>query len=800
MQEHTAQNPAPGGPGIEPRWTSGTKDAVGTAYSTSSQVWYTLSLGVFNEIYYPTIDRPQVRDLQFLVTDGEMFFHDERRDTDSSIETLDEQALGYRVTSADPDGRYRIVKEVISNPHQPCLLIHTRLEAEPEWRDRLRLFVLLAPRCGGTGRGNHGRVMHLDEQPVLVAHKENSWLALGTTTSFRRCSCGYVGETDGWTDLHDNFQMDWAYDGAENGNIALTGELDLSHGDECTLGLAFGDNLHRASTALFQSLGYPFAEHKERFIQQWHRADSYLLPLGEQSHDGGALFHRSHDLLLAHEDKTYQGATIASLNIPWGDTKGDEEGLGGYHLVWTRDLVQSLTGLLATGNTDTPLRGLIYIAMSQNDDGGFHQNFWLDGTPFWTGIQLDEVAFPILLAWRLQQAGALQNFDPYPMVRRAAGYLIRQGPATPQERWEEASGYSPSTLAVCIAALTCAAQFARERGDEGSADFIQDYADFLECHVEEWTVTTQGTLHPEISRHYIRIHPVSPDDVHPNEDPNQGMLTIANRPPGSQVEFPGKDVVDAGFLELVRYGVRQAGDPLIEESLRVVDHVLKVETPHGPVWHRYNHDGYGENADGGAYSGWGVGRAWPLLTGERGHYELAAGRDPSPYVEAMEQFAHGVGLLSEQVWDQEDRPEEHLALGEPTGAATPLMWAHSEYIRLLRSIRDGELFDRIEAVVARYCEARNCQALEIWKPNRQITEWHPGRSLRIQAPGRFTLRWSSNEWETAENTEATETVFNISYVDIPVDDGQETPVRFTFHWTDADRWAGRDYAIQPMRK
>lgn len=803
MEEFTAQNPAPGGPGIEPRWTSGTKDAVGTAYSTSSQVWYTLALGVFNELYYPTIDRPQVRDLQYLITDGETFFHDERRDTQSTIEMLDDQALGFRVTNEDPEGRYRIVKEIIGDPHQPCMLVHTKFEADPEWQDRLRLYALLAPRCDGTGWGNDGAVMHLDAQQVLVAHNGASWLALRGTVPFRRCSCGYVGENDGWTDLHDNFQMDWEYDGVEDGNIALTGEIDLAQGTEFTLGLAFGSNLHRAATTLFQSLSFPFDEHKERFINQWHRADSDLLPLHEQSHDGGALFHRSHDLLLAHEDKTYQGATIASLSIPWGDAKSDEAGLGGYHLVWTRDLVQSLTGLLAAGNASTPLRGLIYIAMSQNEDGGFHQNFWLDGTPFWTGIQLDEVAFPILLAWRLDQAGALQEFDPYPMVRRAAGYLIRQGPDTPQERWEEASGYSPSTLAVCIAALTCAAEFARQRGDDKSADFIQDYADFLNCHVEEWTVTTEGALHPEISRHYIRIHPVDPDDVRPNENPDQGTLAIANRPPDARVEFPAKDVVDAGFLELVRYGVRPAGDELIEDSLRVVDRVLKMETPNGPAWHRYNHDGYGEHENGDDYVTWGVGRAWPLLTGERGHYELAAGRDPYPYVEAMEHFAHGAGLLSEQVWDEEDIPEKHLIFGEPTGAATPLMWAHSEYIRLLRSIRDGEPFDRIPAVVDRYTGGEDgqtsCRALEVWKPNRQISQWQTNRGLRIQAPGRFTLRWTKDEWATEEDIAATETVFNISYVDIPVDDAQSAPVRFTFHWTDEERWEGQNYTIHPVQ-
>ena len=181
------------------------------------------------------------------------------------------------------------------------------------------------------------------------------------------------------------------------------------------------------------------------------------------------------------------------------------------------------------------------------------------------------------------------------MVMRAAGYLIRNGPATVQERWEEAGGYSPSTLAASIAALICAAGFARERGDEATAKFIEEYADFLDCHIEDWSVTTEGTLVSGIPRHFIRVHPVNVYDMCPTENPNSGRLTIANQPP-VQREFAAKEIVDAGFLELVRYGIRKPDDPLIVDSLRVVDAVLKVETPIGPCWRRYNHDGYGTKA------------------------------------------------------------------------------------------------------------------------------------------------------------------------------------------------------------
>ncbi|MEO8636186.1 MAG: glycoside hydrolase family 15 protein [Gemmatimonadales bacterium] len=790
------EHPAFGHPGIEPRWTRSAKEAVGTAYSASSLVWFTVSRGILNEVYYPTVDRPQIRDLQYLITDGATFFHDERRHLRGTREYLGAHALGVRITNTDPAGRYQIQKQIIADPHLPCILVHTRLEAEPQFRQRLKLFALLAPHLEGGGWGNSGYVAVQSGRETLVAKKGQTWLALGATIPFLRRSCGYVGRSDGWTDLADNYQLDWQFDSAENGNIALTGELDLTQSTEFVLGLAFGDSLHHALTTLSQSLGYPFSEHKRRFVRQWARACRKVEPLAGQSGDGGRLYQVSHSLLLAHEDKTYPGATIASLSIPWGAVKGDTD-LGGYHLVWTRDMVNAATGLLASGNTDEPLRALIYLACSQRSDGGFYQNFWIDGEPYWQGVQLDEVAFPIVLAWRLREAKALRDFDPYPMVLRAAGYLIREGPATPQERWEENSGLSPATLAAIIAGLTCAAGFATDRGDQVTAQFIQEYADFLERHVEAWTVTTEGSLVPGFPRHFIRLCPTDPADPAPDEDPNRGLLPLANQPPNARCAFPAKDVVDAGFLELVRYGIRKAGDPLIEDSLHVVDAVLKVETPLGPCWHRYNHDGYGQQANGAPFEGWGKGRAWPLLTGERGHYELAAGRDVRPFIKAMEGFAGTTGLLPEQIWDEPDRPEFFMRLGHPTGSAMPLVWAHAEYIKLLRSARDGVVFDQIPAVVARY--QRQCRRaprpIDFWQFNHRLRAVRPGSTLRILARVPFRLHWTDNEWQEVHDSPSASTALGSTSVDIVVPADQVAPLKFTFFWTESGRWEGGDFAV-----
>lgn len=785
-----------GHPGIEPRWTHGGKDGVGTAYSSPSHIWFTIWNGILTEVYYPTIDRPQMRDLQYLATDGSTFFHEEKRHLLTKTERSSLHALSYRITNADPQGRYKITKEVIADPHLPCILQHTSLEGAPEFLSRLHLYALCAPHLEVGGWKNNAVVIESSGRQILAAHRRGTWLALMATVPFRRASCGYVGSSDGWTDLDNNFQMDWEFDRAPDGNVALMGELALDGRSEFTLGLAMGAGLQNAVSTLFQSLGIPFAQHCKRYEEQWARSCRKNLPLENAAGDGGNLYHSSVSLLLAHEDKTFPGASIASMSIPWGESKSDEE-MGGYHLVWTRDMAQAATALLASGHTETPMRALIYLATCQQEDGGFPQNFWLNGEPYWRGVQLDQIAFPILLAWRMNQIGALSDFDPYSMVMGAARKLILSGPATSQERWEEASGYSPSTLAVNIAALLCAACLARQRGDQASAQLMLDYADFLESHVEKWTVTTQGTLLPGIARHYIRINPVSINDWCPDENPNTGSLVLANRPPGTPYLFPAKEIVDAGFLELVRYGVRKADDPIIMDSLKVVDAVLKVETPSGPCWHRYNHDGYGQREDGSAYGRWGRGRAWPLLTGERGHYEIAAGRSAAPFLRAMEGFATTTDLLTEQVWDTEDLPEAHMYLGQPTGAAMPLMWAHAEYIKLLRSARDGKVFDMIPEVAERYGGDRGkCRRLEMWKHSRQCPIVAKGYTLRIQAPDAFRLHWTQDEWRTINDTDSSSAALKVHVVDVPIALDQRAPVRFTFFYPGSNRWEGRDYAVR----
>ncbi|WP_430453328.1 glycoside hydrolase family 15 protein [Rhodopirellula europaea] len=797
MTTQVATEQAFGSPGVEPRWTRGNKDAIVTAYSTSSPIWAALSAGIVNEVYFPTIDAPQIRDLQFLLTDGESFFHDERRDTETTIEQLCGDSLCFRVVNRDRDDRYKIEKQIITAPHAACLLLRTKITIAPQWRDRIRVFALLAPHLDIGGCGNTGELLRHNDRLLLTAHRNHSFLMMDCSGGFTGGSCGFVGQSDGWTDLHDNKQLDWQFDRAEDGNVALIGEIDIASQEEFTLAVGFGREKQNAMVAVRESLALPFANLLADFRESWKAAcDDLDRSLADQSHDGGRMLHISHCLLLAHEDKTYKGATIASLSIPWGQVKSDKE-FGGYHLVWPRDCVNSVTGLMAAGELATPFRALLYLAAIQKHNGGFPQNCWIDGRPHWTGIQLDEVAYPILLAWKLKQADALQNYDPYPMVRSAATYLVREGPATPQDRWEENSGYSPSTLAVHIAALVCAAEWSSQRGEPSLADCFLRYADFLEQHIERWTVTERGRLLEGVERHYIRILPTDPSsDIRP-DDPDTAEVELIGQPEDAPAKYPARDIVDAGFLELVRYGVRAPGDPLIEDSLKVVDHVLKVETPFGPCWHRYNRDRHGQKADGSPFDGNGQGRAWPLLTGERAQYELAAGRDCQGYVKAMESFAGPMGLLPEQIWDEQDKPELHLHFGKATGSATPLMWAHSEYIKLLRSLHDGRVYDLIDIVKQRYCDSdRSNSPIEIWKFDSQPLSVRRDELLRIQSRDRFRLRWSDDNWDNTHEVESDSPGLDIHYVDLKPDQRHSDRITFTFYWPDSDRWEGHDFTME----
>lgn len=810
----TSINPAPGGPGDLPTWTRADKDGVGTAHSWASPVWFTVAGGIITEVYYPDVDTPQVRDFQLIITDGSTFFHDAQSDFTHQCDLIDPQAMALRLTNSAIGQPYSVIQEVIAEPDAPCLLVRTTLQGQQAFLDTLRVYVLLAPHLGGAGSANSGKVLRTRQGDRLVASRGNYSLALGADCGFAMTSCGFVGVNDGWTDIVKNGRLPiWNYDSADDGNIAFTAEVNRAGRDQFVLALAFctveesDAPQNPALVGLSEALSYPFDDaaapyaHLQQFINDWRGAiKAPFVPVANTTGDADRLFQLSRNVLLAHEDKTYSGAFVASLSIPWGLFNGDKD--AGYHLVWPRDMCQSATALLAAGELDEPLRALMYLAVSQSVDGSFSQNFFIDGRPNWQGIQLDEYSFPVILAYRLNQAGALQLFDPKAMVLAAAGALIANGPMTQEERWEENEGYSPSTLASNIAAFLCAADLAETNWrDAATARFLREYADFLESHLEAWCVTTQGELLPDVPQHYIRLLPTQVKGNQPNpalpEDPNTASIILKN-PDGRK--FPARNVVDGGFLELVRYGIRSANDRIILDTVKVIDAVLKDDLPGGVCFRRYNHDGYGQGNNGEPYnnSSTGVGRSWPLLTGERGHFELAAGHDARPYIRHMESFAGSRGLLAEQLWNMPDLTSTPpLINGGPTGSSMPLAWAHAEYIKLVRSVSDGRVFDRLDIVANRYLVPHEPSSLEIWNFDRQLQTMQASKRLRIPLKIAFSLRWSVDNWSTFTDTQSVETAVGIYYVDLPTNQNDAgSLVQFTFYWTDSQRWEGENYSVR----
>ena len=455
-----------GWPGAAPRWTSSAKSGIGTAISPASRVWFTLSHGIFNEIYYPRIDQACIRDMGMIVTDGTDFFSEEKRHTASVIEYIEPALPSFHLANTCLKGIYRIEKEIIVDPGRDTVLQRTIFVPLAQITKPPMLHVLLAPHVGNCGYGNTAWVGDYKGRQMLFAERNGVALALAASVPWKARSVGFIGASDGWQDLARHKRMTWQYERAENGNVALAGELDWQAAKDNTFVIAvgFGTNAaeagHRATASLLDN----FDELKSRYIQGWSSFQRAIRKTGLQMESARDLEAISATVLRIHEAKRFPGGMIASLSIPWGFDKGDED-LGGYHLVWPRDLVESAVGLLSIGAHAETRRVLHYLLATQEADGHWPQNMWLDGTPYWSGSQMDETAFPILLVDLALREKALKSDDVshfWPMIHRASRYIVCNGPVTQQDRWEEDPGYSPFTLAVEIAALLAAADIAEK--------------------------------------------------------------------------------------------------------------------------------------------------------------------------------------------------------------------------------------------------------------------------------------------------------------------------------------------------
>ena len=688
-----ASGAAPGAPGRASDWVPGDKDGFGTARGTASKVWYTLARGKLSDVYYPRIDTPSVRDSQFVVTDGRTFTDREDTDARVRVELLSPRSLTYRLVTTARSGKWRLTKTFVTDPKRSTVLQRVRFESltgKP-----LRLFLLHDPALNMTGdddtgsRGGGGALVSSDADVASV---------VVTRPAMTRTSSGYAGTSDGWSDLRDDHRMDWTYTAPAPGNVVQTGRVPvngLRHHRGFTLALGFGRSVDAALVAARTSVGSAFAAKRAAYDRGWGR---YLRSIRSAPKSVGRFtteWNVSAMVLAASEDKTYRGGFVAAPGRPWA-WANELQDLAVYHAVWSRDLYQIATGLLATGDEAAAERALDYLwRYQQKPDGSFPQNSRLNGEKVFGDLQMDEVAFPIVLAWQLGRTGA----PDWARVKKSADFLVANGPSTPQERWENIGGYSPATIAAEIAGLVLAADIATENGEPATAETYLRTADTWAGKVQSWTATTNGPYDPE--PYYLRITKNGDPDVGTKVQISDGGPFIDQRA-----------VVDPSFLDLVRLGVKPANDEAITNSLEVVDDQLRYRTANGPFWHRASFDGYGEKRDGTQWepsdpgSGETIGRGWPLLSGERGEYALAAGNRGTArrllrtMARAADDRSH---LMAEQVWDHKSPGgSAGFTPGEPTLSAMPLAWTHAQFVRLARNLAAGRNVETPQPVACRY--------------------------------------------------------------------------------------------------
>lgn len=729
-----AAPPAPGGPGTLSHFGLARKDCVGTATGRGSKVWFTVANGALSDVYSPTVDNTNLESMQFVVTDGATFTDIQTRDTSYTVRSLDESGMSCEVTSTARSGRYRIVATYLTDPRRDAVVARVRLVTDTPG---LQLWVHLDPTVNGNGGGGAanggaddaqvdaetGALVAADPQTTSNAVNRDyavpTALALRADQPFLAATSGFAGTaSDGLAQLDASRGLTTTYANAFGGNVVQTARLDTGGGRPVTLALGFGRDAGSAVGVAGDAVQVPFALTSQHYHAGWAAYDRTLRqPPAAQRR----AYHLSANVLKASEDKTFPGAIVASLASPWGQavSAGDTPGgrpvyFGSYREVFARDLYESFTGLLATGDTATAQAAVRFLFERQQlADGRFPRNSLLNGraAPDTGGDQLDESAYPILMAY---QAGLGGDQRLWPRVKRAADFVVAHGPAYGSERWEEQSGHSPSTIAAEIAGLVAAAAIADRQGDPGAARVYRATADHFQRSVKGWTVTTSGPYAP---RYFIRLSKTG--------DPGAAITyNLGNGGPDADQ----RAVVDAGFLELTRLGILPPDDPDVLASLPVVDRVLRA----GDQFYRYGtgaagtEDGYGDcwepDPTACAPSGrpWptgnaGSGHVWPVLAGERAEQQLQAGdrRGAARLLDVMTASGSGVGLVPEQTWENPavppsayGTPPEQASIGftpgGAAGSASPLTWAQSQQVRLIRSLGEGRLVEQPALVRDRY--------------------------------------------------------------------------------------------------
>lgn len=768
-----ASGTATNGPGASSNWTPSNNTILGTAATsgTTSDLWFTGYNGIIGEVYYPTADTPNTTDLQFLVGDSAHSWVDEEKvDTTSTVTLYNAHALAWTATNTARNGTYKIVNTIYTDPARNSLIQQVTFTALTGNLSNYLLYTLYNPTMHGAGNNNISTTQVYNGTTMLISTDSTgnyaSALAASLPYQSGMTSSGFVGQNDGWTDLKGSSNcgsgacpdhtMSFTYSTANNGNTAQTGLLDLSNGGANNLStmtsltfdlvLSFGQGSSATTSAeqtLAGTLGDNFSSMLSTYVSQWNTFDNGLHTppaVGSTQAIQQARqqeYYLAANVLKAAQDKQ-TGAFVAGLGTPWGDSNGD--GDIGYHMVWERDMYEFSSALIVAGDTADPTRAAQWaFNTQQQSDGHFPQNSNVNGTPAWTGIQMDEQAFPIMLAWKL----GLTDSTTFTHIKNAANYIVAHGPSTGEERWEENGGYSPSTIAAEIAGLVCAADIARVNGDTTDQTTWNNLADYWQGMVANWTFTTSGPLS---GGYYF-------ERIDNNGNPNDGaMLTIAN----GGGSYDERSIVDAGFLELVRHGVLPANSPYITLSLPVIDSTIEQTINGNQYWYRYNHDGYGETSSGANYTGVGIGRLWPIFSGERGIYASAAGNSADTALAAMMASTNGSGMIPEQIWD--NAAPTGFTPGTPTKSMNPLNWAMGEFITLLFSASTGTIADEPTIVANRYVNGafqphtgntidyNSSQAVA----GKALTIYYHGS---LDSQSHVDLHWGYNNWNAVQDVQ-----------------------------------------------
>ena len=702
-----AKPPAPDDPGAIHTWAPADKHGFGTSHQLTDNAYFTLRAASLSEIYFPDLSTPSFRGLQFAVTDGRTFLDRETVDDDPRhIEPVapgvttrvEPQAGTLKFRQVTQTARWRLTKTWITDPSRPTVLARIRFESltgRP-----LRLYVLADPAPGDDGNDDRGT----SGENRLTAFDDAAASVVSAAPDLGESSSGYRGTaSDPWKDLEADYRLS-NYDATEPGNVVQAARAGVNGvgSRTMTLAIGLGRNVSAAETAATGSLAGGFQPAEASFDASWAGYRASLKP-PPASVGADAQLRRVYEqsllVLAASEDKIHRGASIASPSMPWiwGTLTLEPERRfsGPYHLVWPRDFYHVATAQKAAGDDAATDRLVEYLWRVQKADGSFWQNTRVNGTPKWTTEQLDQTSLPIVLAWWLGR----RNAGDWSHIERAADYIVAEGPETDQERWENQNGWSPNTIATEIAALICAADVARANGQPGKASQYEALADSWAANVEAWTATTTGPYDPK--PYYLRV----------TKDAEPDQPTPYNLGDNFPRQVDQREIVDNSFLQLVLFGIKPWNDQTVLNSLLVGDttsaYPLAVTTPSGTAWHRFTYDGYGEQPNGDDWDlffdnpqGQTRGRLWPLLAGERGEYELIAGRDARPRLRTIANTANDGVMLPEQVWDDQPPPGE--TSGKGTRSATPLAWTHAQFVRLAWSIDAGEPIERPSIVACRY--------------------------------------------------------------------------------------------------